>query len=425
MRLNLRLRVALTLMVFGIALIAAQTLAIFAVTEEQEEEFIDRIVADEMRSLARAYRLDPNARPPHGSKLQGYVVETAAQRTALPAALQALPPGSSEVWIDDREYHVNVAQENGTTLMLLYDATEHERRIAEFRFFLLGALALSALVTVSLGLWLGGRLARPVTELASKVDKLDPTAVHPPLAPHYADPEPAALARALDRYHGKVAELLQREKDFTAYVSHEVRTPLTALKTGCELLAGEPGLSEKGSRRVAAMGQAVDRLDELLRALLFLAREIPLDQTDEVNLAELAQELAAPLRAAAAQKGVELALRVPPGARVATHRPALALALANLMKNAVDYTDHGTVSVEFADGVLSVSDTGQGMAEAELPELFAPFRRGSNARPGGTGLGLAIVKRVAERFGWTLRASSSLGRGSRFSIVFAPERASQ
>ena len=111
--------------------------------------------------------------------------------------------------------------------------------------------------------------------------------------------------------------------------------------------------------------------------------------------------------------------RVGTGLRV--NRAALQLTLANLLRNAVAYTDRGEIRVRYADGVLAVSDTGVGIAPAELPRVFERAFRGANARAGGTGIGLAIVRRVAERFGWRIDADSVPGEGT----TGLPSRASR
>ena len=125
------------------------------------------------------------------------------------------------------------------------------------------------------------------------------------------------------------------------------------------------------------------------------------------------------MRATLAAKGLHLAIDVPPGSAARVNRTALQLALANLLKNAVAYTDRGEIRVRYADGVLAVSDTGVGIPPVELPRIFERAFRGANARAGGTGIGLAIVKRIADRFGWQIDAESAPGRGTTFRIALA------
>jgi signal transduction histidine kinase len=170
---------------------------------------------------------------------------------------------------------------------------------------------------------------------------------------------------------------------------------------------------------VRAIGASADSIAELIDALLLLGREAPAGNGDAVDLTELAAEVAAPLRAAIEAKGLRLAIDVPAGTALRVNRAALQLTLANLLRNALTYTDRGEIRVRYTDGVLAVSDTGVGIAAAELPRVFERAFRGTNARAGGTGIGLAIVRRVAERFGWRIDADSTPGQGTTFRVRLA------
>ena len=119
---------------------------------------------------------------------------------------------------------------------------------------------------------------------------------------------------------------------------------------------------------------------------------------------------------------------VAPGVTVTGSDPDLALAVRNLLDNAVRYTSHGSVTAELGvrngSAVFSVADTGPGIAGKHLPRIFERFYRVDPARSretGGTGLGLSIVRHVAERHGGEAKASSELGRGSRFEITIPLE----
>jgi hypothetical protein len=419
-RTSLRFRLAATLVLLGAAVLALQALVVERLVEQQEEEFIDEILAAEMdRFVARASAGLPAPSPASPSRIRGYVARSAAEREQVPAALRDLPPGMREILLDGKELHVAVRREGGADYYLSYDVERHEARLHEFQNWLLGLLGAAFAALVGLSIWLSGVLSRQVSDLAGRVAFLDPGAGHAPLAEHYRDREVRTLARAFDEYARRVSALVARETEFTANVSHELRTPLTTIKTGCELLAQDPGLAERSRNRVRAIGSSADSIAELIDALLLLGREAPVGGGDAVDLAELVAEVAAPLRAAIEAKRLRLELDVPAGTGLRVNRAALQLTLANLLRNAVAYTDRGEIRVRYADGVLAVSDTGIGIAPAELPRVFERAFRGANARAGGTGIGLAIVRRVAERFGWRIDADSTPGKGTTFRVRLA------
>jgi signal transduction histidine kinase len=103
---------------------------------------------------------------------------------------------------------------------------------------------------------------------------------------------------------------------------------------------------------------------------------------------------------------------------VTLDRKALQLVLANLIKNAVRYTDRGFVRVSYDEPRLTVSDSGSGISPQHLPQVFERFYRG-DVDLDGLGLGLAIVRRICDDLGWKIEVKSQPGSGSAFSIVLA------
>ena len=222
------------------------------------------------------------------------------------------------------------------------------------------------------------------------------------------------------------AEEANRMKSvFLANMSHEIRTPLTSILGFAELLADDvppelsdvPGLIMQGGRR----------LMDTLNSVLDLARI----ESEQMELRLLPIDLAAEIAAAvrlleplAQQKGLRLEVRT-----LATPGPVLADAAAlgrvvnNLVGNAIKFTRTGGVLVEVgaegAEAVLRVRDTGEGIAEAFVPHLFAPFRQesdGLDRRHEGSGLGLAITRRLVELMGGQIEAASRKGEGSTFTV---------
>jgi len=414
-RTSLRFRLGAALVLLGVVVLALQAFVVARYVEQQEEEFINEILAAEMeRFVARASGGAPAGGP--AGRITGYVARSAAERERVPEYLRDLPVGLHEVLLGRAELHVAVRREGGTDYYLSYDVARHEARIHEFQHALLVVLGAALIALVALAFWLSGVLSRQVSDLARRVAHLEPETAHASLAGQYRDREVLTLASALDDYAHRVASLVAREKEFTANVSHELRTPLTTIKTSCELLAQDPALAERSRNRARAIGASADHIAELIDALLLLGREARIEAEDTVDLTELVAEAAAPLRGAMEAKGLRLAIDVPAGAGVRVNRTALQLTLTNLLKNAIAYTDRGEIRVRYADGELAVSDTGVGIAPGELPRVFERAFRGANARAGGTGIGLAIVKRIAERFGWHIDAESVPGGGTTFRI---------
>lgn len=419
---GLRRRVAFTIALFSLMLVLAQTAVVVILTEEQEDDVVSQILDDQIRQLHKQFRQGVEPTLPSSEKLQGYLVRNADDALTLPPYLRELPLGTTEIKQGERTLNVAVRREGDTKLYLVYDATVHEDRVDDFRTLMLFGAATMAVVIAGLGYWLAGLLVSQVSDLARRVAELPPGQESAPLAGEYQDEEVARLAAAFDQYSRKVADLLRREKDFTANASHELRTPLTSISTGCELLLQEPQLRERSRDRLKAMAQAAERMSESINALLLLARETAAGEFETVNVREAVQECLDPLREAIPRNRVALEIAVAPESTLQTNRSALRLILSNLLKNAIDHTDRGAVTVRYAHGILSITDTGCGIAKADLPHIFERYYRGRPPQPRhqGSGLGLAIVKQVAERLGWRVSVQSTPGGGSTFQVQFPP-----
>jgi two-component system, OmpR family, phosphate regulon sensor histidine kinase PhoR len=220
-------------------------------------------------------------------------------------------------------------------------------------------------------------------------------------------------------------EVLRR--DFVANASHELKTPVAAVRVLAEtLLTALPDDPEAGHRFAERIGREAERLDVLVRDLLDLSRvERGALDVEPVDLVGLIKEVVGGYADLAEERRVALSTELRPGISVRGDRAQLGLLLSNLVDNALRYTPgKGTVCVRLdsseSRAVLQVSDTGEGIPAAELPRVFERFYRVDKARArqtGGTGLGLAIVRHVAEAHGGTVRVDSELARGSTFTVT--------
>jgi len=226
-------------------------------------------------------------------------------------------------------------------------------------------------------------------------------------------------------------------RDFVANVSHEFKTPLTAIQGFAEtLLAGAIDDPQNRGRFLEIILEHSRRLARLTDDLLKLSKmdadrlELEIDSVSVTQFIESCLETA---QRRAAEKELQISVRMP--ARlpdIAGDRRRLAEVLQNLLDNAIQYTLPGgqiTLSAENGDGevTFTVSDTGIGIPQADQPRIFERFYRVDVARSrevGGTGLGLAIAKHLVEVHGGRLWVESEVGRGSRFHFT-VPVRESE
>jgi len=394
---------------------------LYTASDDMEDALVNQLIDEEMEHIIERFRQNPDFVPQQGSNIESYIARNAPDASALPSYLHGLTVGRHIARRGSEEFHVSVRHINGTSFYVAYDIGLHEQREWEMQLLILLSMVAGGIASLLGGYFLSGLLIRQITDLAQQVRTLTHNTTSVVLAQPGQDEEVAQLARALDDYRARLAQVLRREQEFTAEASHELRTPLTAIRTSCELLAADATFNGKSRERIGVIDNAARRMSAQLEALLFLAREQPLAGSESVNVAECVHEAAAPCQDDAQQRGVRMEINVAPDAVLTANYDALHLALSNLLRNAVRHTQNGSVRVELRGNRLSVADTGRGIAPEELPHVFERFYRGSGADANGTGLGLAIVKRVCDQSGWSITAESAPGHGSTFTVTFEGE----
>ena len=241
----------------------------------------------------------------------------------------------------------------------------------------------------------------------------------------------AELSRAkkVEEERAREIEAAARLKsEFLANFSHEIRTPLNAITGYCDLLTRDEGsrLTPHGRRDLSVIKANAKTLLALINDILDLSK-IEAGRAEVVKevveLGELADECTASVREIL--KGKEVTLHADVSVRqVFTDPLKLRQVLLNLLSNAAKFTDAGeivlTAEAQGSTLVVSVEDTGAGIPDDQLPFIFDKFRQvdgSARRRVGGTGLGLAIVKEVVQILGGTINATSTLGRGSKFTFA--------
>lgn len=415
---GLRLRIALAFAVFCTLVVGTLAISLYVASGDIEEAHIEQIIETEMEYLRQRYRKQADFVPQVGSNLESYIVRNRIEELRLPSYLQGLDHRRHTVFRGPQEMRVAVSHADGVKFLVAYEIGLHEQREREFRLLVLLSLIALVGVTLVVGYLLAGLLVREITDLAEQVRNLAPGNVQDvTLTQPGMDEEVAQLAHALDDYQSRIKRMLQREQEFTANVSHELRTPITTILTSCELLATDPGLSEKVRARIGMIEAAATRMGEQLQALLFLAREQALGVMEPVAIAECVYDAAEPLYPEIARKHLDFEVAVAPDAVITLNRQALHTALVNLLRNAVQYTEHGFIRVKLSDHHLSIADSGIGIEPSYLPFLYERFFRGST-RGKGLGIGLAIVKRICDHYGWRIEVDSTPGQGATFHITF-------
>lgn len=340
----------------------------------------------------------------------------------IPEQYAGLPEGFNEVVEGDRAFYVFVQEINGNTYQLVQEQHEFEAREQALYSVVLAGFLLTVVGAWGLGLVMARKVMAPISRLAQQVRHRDQLhTLAPPLAPDYPDDEIGQLAAAFDSTLGQVRQSLERERLFTSDVSHELRTPLMVIASSCELLA-EATLLPREREQLQRIARASEEMRELVQTFLQLAR----GKTNETafvadsSLAQVASEQIERWEPMFKDKGLAFQCQQE-GSDSGLYNPTfLGTVMANLLRNALHYTEHGFVRLVLEDGGFRVEDSGSGIPLAQHEHIFQPFVRGNQARGEGLGLGLSLVKRICAKQGWGISVHSQAAGGTCFNVTFTP-----
>ena len=216
-------------------------------------------------------------------------------------------------------------------------------------------------------------------------------------------------------------------RDFITNISHELKTPITALSLNSDALLEVKNEPDQVVRFADRIKQQAGRLNDLVQEIINLSKlqdADPLDVARNVNVLDVVREAIDQCETNAEARKISINLEKEDAAVVLGNRDQLVMAVHNLIENAINYSSQGTnvtVVVEAIEDIveITVKDQGIGIAQSEIDRIFERFYRVDPARSratGGTGLGLSIVKHVAQNHGGEIKVWSAPGVGSTFSL---------
>jgi signal transduction histidine kinase len=230
----------------------------------------------------------------------------------------------------------------------------------------------------------------------------------------------------LERYQNMQRGLLLEEKnknDILNAAAHDLRAPLLGLQAYLMVLKGNSPAQEEKIRIISAMESSVKTLTALIESVLDVSktgRGLIAVNRAPFNLRNAVENVIAAVKPLADEKNVELRNEIPPETTVNADANLIERVLQNLISNGLKFTDGGSVTAayKFSDGghLISVTDTGAGVAKRELRKIFDKYRA-SRGKGGGYGLGLAIARRVVAAHGGKIKAESKKGKGAKISFT--------
>jgi len=306
--------------------------------------------------------------------------------------------------------------------------TELDQTLSELRMAMLLLLPAIVVLTGVAGMFLARTSMRPVEAIIDTAARINAENLKLRVPVPATHDEISRLAEAFNRMLENVDDSFSQQQRLIQDVSHELRTPLTILKGELEVSLKRLRSAHEYEAVLLSNLEEINHIERLVENLLTLARfdnrQVILNKK-EFDLAALLRRAGADLRILAAQKRIELDLRLPEHFPVMGDDSQLTQAFLNLLDNAVKYTDPGglvTVELQRRDenGIVTIADNGIGMDAAELPLIFDRFYRCDKSRGrGGYGLGLSIARSIAAAHGGRITVASQPGLGTTVT-VFLP-----
>ncbi|KEZ78005.1 sensor histidine kinase [Salinisphaera hydrothermalis] len=420
---GLRTRVSIGMLSVAFAACIGFALAIYAFVSILQDELQFDTIDRELASLVLDYKHGVPISGRRGSTGWVYVSHSPAHDQSLPAVLQRIANNQYDVVrYHGRQYYAARRDVDNAAIYMMVnvqDVKEFEDRLAT-----LGWATLSVVIVLALliGIGFSYLILRPVRRLAERLSSYRPGQSNPPIAADYGDRDMRDIAESFDELIGRFDAAIAREKAFTEDASHELRTPLAVALNASELLDGMPDLDERARNRVARVRHACERMQRLVTALLYLARDQQRENETLSDAAVVLDDVLVYQRDAMEANGVELSvearstpLPLPDG--------VIYSVLHNLIDNAVRHTENGRLWVEVTPERICVTDTGSGLPAEALTHIFE--RQYRTADSPGLGIGLYLVSRICDRQGWSIHADSEPGVGTRIEIVLDSATASR
>src|SRR6185503_18728447 len=423
-RRKLRFRLVLSFALFGFGLSVLFAVASRYVRSKVEDQLVVSALQHDVDQAVDQIIAHPDQQT-HSELLEAWFK---SDRTLykMPLSWQNLATGVHDITETDangvlRHYKLAVRRKDGLIAFLSYDVSREELGKRQLVTSLIAVVLLFSLLSLAIGLWLSRKVLKPVTLLANRLRDFRKAGKAEPLAQHFADDEVGELAHALDEYAARLTAMVERDREFNSDVSHELRTPLAVIASTTELLQGSPDLTPKLAERLKRIERASRQATELIEALLLLSRAERRGPTrgETTDVGKVAADVIESQRPQMRGKPLTIELDVRGAVSVNAPASVLAVALTNLIGNAIKYTLEGTVRVEVGAGRIEVIDTGPGIKPEDAEKLFQRGVRGEGAGGSGAGLGLAIVRRLCELYGWevSMRPRTD-ANGAIASIVF-------
>ncbi|MBI5056817.1 MAG: sensor histidine kinase N-terminal domain-containing protein [Nitrospirae bacterium] len=295
-----------------------------------------------------------------------------------------------------------------------------------FKRFLLIAASVGILIISFAGLWAANHSLDPLKIFSSDIENITHKTLSKRIDVEAVTNELSVLADSFNAMLDRLQKAFETERRLVADASHELKTPVTVIKTHCDVLLQKDRTKDEYVEALSTIRTVSENMGRLIKDLLSLARldsgMLSPDGFKIVSLNECIREAAQMAVPLTEKKSVTINTVLKDDINITGNKDRLTEVFLNIIENAVNYNkENGAVEITTArnnnTAVISVLDTGPGIGQDDLEKIFERFYRADTSRSeDGTGLGLSISKIIVEAHGGNIKVESAFGKGSRFLI---------
>ncbi len=305
--------------------------------------------------------------------------------------------------------------------------TDSLTMIGTFRKFLLIIIPASIFIVSLVGLWITNKSLKPINILSGRIKTITHKNLNERIDAETEAEELTGLADSFNEMLNRLQQAFEAEKRVISDASHELKTPVSVIKTHCDVMLQKERTNEELVETLKTIKTVSENMGKLIKDLLSLAR---LDSGilspanfKKISLNECILQAIQLTKPLAERKHVSVKTLLVNDINIIGDKDRLTEAFLNMIENAVNYNkDNGAVEIETAiknkEVNISIKDTGIGIKKEDLDRIFERFYRTDASRSmEGTGLGLSIAKAIIEAHGGMIKAESEFGKGSCFTIT--------
>ncbi|TGV10054.1 HAMP domain-containing histidine kinase [Alcaligenaceae bacterium 429] len=432
-----RITLVLTLLIFlAVSLSAVVTYAIYTTLEEN---MLDTLVQTESKRIAvRVSRFGDHWQQPFerdmGPSMYAWGETDTLLAPSMPEELRELPLGLHYIDKGNTGWHVQVADVMDGRLYVLYDSVVLVEQSRHFALALAGIVLFCTLLALFFSKAIARWLVTPINTMTERLTRWLPSDYKSAI-PH--TDEEARLMEIFNRAQDQVDATIANQREFTANLHHEIRTPLSIIRSDAELMLRHQMVNESERPRLQRIVHAVQDIKQSLESTYSLCHAGDTETRAEISLYDCVQDAIEGQNQDAENAKLIIKNQVDTAQRPSLNQHALMTVIRNILRNAIAHAAPATLTVTSIENGLQFTDDGPGIAADELSSIFERYfshRRTDQLVDPQTavasntgselehqaGLGLAIAKRVCHMQSWQLEVTSPLsdGHGACFTLRF-------